>query len=177
MASISRTGWVAGVLVFAGLGLLARVDAQPVQNADVLSQLLVEVHGLRVAMEQAATAGPRVQLLTGRLQIEEGRIDQMLRRLDVVRNSETTAAREVDDLRAQYDRLETGNTANLPQEERDQLELMKPDLKRHIAQAQTTLDAQKSEEAQLQADIAAEQARWTAFSQQLDALDQALSKR
>ena len=178
MTSISRVSLLAGVLAFAGFGLLARVEAQPAQNTDVLSQLLAEVHGLRVAMEQAASTGPRVQLLTGRLQIEEGRIADLMRRLDAVRSAETTAAREVDELRAQSDRLENVDPAvNMPQEERDSLEKMKPDVKRHLTQAQATLEAERSEEAQLQADLATEQARWTGFSEQLDALDRELSKR
>lgn len=178
MTSISRVRLLAGVLALAGFGLLARLDAQePAQNADVLPQLLVEVHGLRVAMEQAATTGPRVQLLTGRLQIEEARISDMVRRLDVIHAAETTAAREADELRAQSDRLETDPAGNLTQEDRDQLEKMKPDIKRRLARAQATLEGEKLEEAQLQTDIATEQARWTAFSDQLDALDRELSKR
>lgn len=175
--SISLRRVLIGVLAMGGFGLLQRVEGQPVQSPDVLSQLLMEVHGLRLAMEQAATSGPRVQLLTGRLQIEEGRIDQMVRRLDVVHDATAAAAREVGDLQAQSERLDKSDQTDMPQEERNQIEGMKPEIKRHLAQAQSKLDAAKAEETQLQADIASEQSRWTAISQQLDVLDRELSKR
>ena len=53
-----------------------------VQSEDVLPALLVEVRGLRAAMEQMASAGPRVQLAVRRVQLQEQRINTLIRRLD-----------------------------------------------------------------------------------------------
>src|SRR5262245_58939243 len=75
-----------GILVAAaafGGSLVAR--AQPASpQADVLGALLTEVRGLRSAMEALASAGPRVQLLLGRVQLQEQRILNQTRRLDTV---------------------------------------------------------------------------------------------
>ena len=60
-------------------------------SQDVLPALLAEVKGLRAAMEQMAGAGPRVQLSVGRLQLQEGRIAGMIRRLDTVRDTLASA--------------------------------------------------------------------------------------
>jgi hypothetical protein len=48
--------------------------------------LLVEVRGLRAAMERLATAGPRVQLAFGRLQLQEQRITSLTTQLETVRD-------------------------------------------------------------------------------------------
>ena len=41
------------------------------QSGDIMPALLQEVRGLRVAMEQMTSAGARVQLALGRLQLQE----------------------------------------------------------------------------------------------------------
>ena len=73
-----RTLTAAVAVTLLGAGLAAQ--AQRPQD-DVLSALLTEVRGLRQAMEQMASAGPRVQLALGRLQLQEQRLNTMLRRL------------------------------------------------------------------------------------------------
>src|SRR4051812_33779758 len=68
--------------------------AQATRSDDVLPALLTEVKGLRAAMEQMASTNAHAQLLVGRLQLQEGRIAGMVRRLDTVRDSVATASRE-----------------------------------------------------------------------------------
>lgn len=67
--------------------VLSARQSPPATNDEVLPALLAEVKGLRAAMEQMASAGPRVQLFVGRLQLQEARITSMARRLDTVRDS------------------------------------------------------------------------------------------
>ena len=71
----------------------ARGHAQEPQS--VLPALLTEVRGLRAAMEQMASAGPRVQLALGRLQLQEQRINTLIMKLDSTRERLATAQREV----------------------------------------------------------------------------------
>jgi hypothetical protein len=52
-----------------GVGLGVSMAAQGTAP-DVLGALLTEVRGLRQAMEQMASAGPRAQLALGRLQLQ-----------------------------------------------------------------------------------------------------------
>src|SRR5438093_6651484 len=56
----------------------------PASN-EVMSALLQEVHGLRMAMEQSAAIAPRVQLTLARLNIEEQRIAQLAAQFDRAR--------------------------------------------------------------------------------------------
>ena len=65
---------------------------------EVLAALLVEVRGLRAAMEQMASAGPRVQLALGRLQLQEQRINTLVRRLEEIRATVAHARKEHDAL-------------------------------------------------------------------------------
>ena len=67
-ASIS---WIAGTALLAVCALRTPLAGQAAvtSNQDTLAALLVEVRGLRAAMEQMASAGPRVQLAFGRLQM------------------------------------------------------------------------------------------------------------
>ena len=73
------------VVAFASGGSLAGRTQQPAPAPEVLTALLTEVRGLREAMEQLASAGPRLQLTLGRLQLQEQRITTLVRRLDDVR--------------------------------------------------------------------------------------------
>ena len=77
------------------LGASSAAPRPPDANESAVVRLLVEVKGLRAAMEQMASAGPRVQLFASRLQLQETRINNMLRRLDTVRDRIGEAQREV----------------------------------------------------------------------------------
>ena len=61
-------------LITVGMGSLIGRAQQPTAGSDTLAALMVEVRGLRAAMEQMASAGPRVQLGLGRVQLQEQRI-------------------------------------------------------------------------------------------------------
>ena len=84
---ISAALWFAIALAIGGVsGVMAQGNRTP-QNDDVLTQLLTEVRGLRAAMEQVASAGPRAQVALGRLQLQEQRIATMHMRLASLRDS------------------------------------------------------------------------------------------
>src|SRR5688500_4578503 len=90
--------WLAAAVVMAAVanvsGQSPAAPRQPDANHAVVVALLVEVKGLRPAMEQMASAGPRVQLFASRLQLQETRINNMIRRLDTVRDRMAEAQRE-----------------------------------------------------------------------------------
>ena len=66
------------VVCAAALLATSHFTVRPVaQQPDTTAALLVEVRGLRAALEQLASAGPRVQLMFGRLQLQEQRIVYM----------------------------------------------------------------------------------------------------
>src|SRR5688500_9866969 len=86
--------------VSSAVGLGVTVAAQDTGATDVLGALLTEVRGLRVAMEQMASAGPRVQLALGRLQLQEQRLNTMLRRAESIRETVVRVERELTELQS-----------------------------------------------------------------------------
>ena len=175
-----RLGLVSLVAVVASMaGSIVGLAQVPSGQPDVLSALLTEVRGLRAAMEQMAAAGPRVQLLLGRVQLQEQRIANQVRRLDAVRAALPPAQRELDEAANHLKVLqETPSTPCPPnsdcQAARD-WELK--ETKRVLGLKQAELQRLVAEEGYLVQDIATEQARWNDFNQRLEDLDRTLSHR
>jgi hypothetical protein len=167
-------GLLAGVAIVIGAGAIGRVSGQALQPSrgdEILPALLVEVKGLRAAMEQMATAGPSVQLFVSRLQLQEGRISGMVRRLDTLRDSAATAQTSYDQLRGA---LRMMNADTSPGEGAEDKEGVLGGLKTQVSAAKANIDRLRGEEAQLTSDLSAEQARWVEINQRLDALERAL---
>ena len=173
-----RIWQVVGVVAVLGLvvGWRGGPEAQAQgQNPDVLGALLVEVRGLRAAMEQMASAGPRIQLATARLQLEEQRINTLMRRIESARD---TLASTQQELAAKQDRLahfETLNAADRP--DRDEIVQVTAALKREVASGTLRVQQLQADEASLMQDLATEQARWTEINQRLEELDRALTTK
>src|SRR5690349_1003186 len=99
---------VIGILAVAGLAVV-RAQARPTApSEDIMPALLAEVRGLRAAMEQMAAAGPRVQLALGRLQLQEQRVNNAIKRQDEVRGKLTALQLQAG---AQQDRLAEAEAA------------------------------------------------------------------
>ena len=184
MARIGRGGVIAAVLVAAAVNLSGQTaPARQADGGEVLSALLVEVRGLRTAMEQMASAGPRVQLFASRLQLQEARIDNMIRRLDTVRDRIGESQQDIGRLQAEEKQFEAAldehRTSSSPEarEEARQASFLIKDLKAKTALAQATLNRHLAEESQLVGDLTTEQGRWNAINQQLDELERLLTKR
>ena len=168
---------VAALLLFSGLLYVAGVPVraqQPAAGNDVLPALLTEVRGLRAAMEQMASANAQAQLLVGRLQLQEGRIASMIRRLDTVRDSLATARTGYLQLAGSVRMLEHGDDSGVDAKERNGVV---GGLKSQAAAAKANVDRLAAEELQLTSDIATEQARWVDINQRLDQLERTLARR
>jgi hypothetical protein len=170
---------VSGALVAAAvIGVTFVGRAQPVTpTPDVLSALLVEVRGLRAAMEQMASAGPRVQLALGRLQLQEQRINNLSRRLDTIRGAITEALEDREKsennlIVAQRD-LRDASSAEAQQHQEKEVKKWRAQL----ARADADVKRLTAEEAMLPQEIAAEQNRWSEINQLLEELDRALGRR
>lgn len=171
-------GTMVAVFVLAACAFAGRnsVQAQPANpSEDVLPALLVEVKGLRAAMEQMAGAGPRVQLFVGRLQLQEGRIAGMIRRLDTVRDSLTKARQEAEQVKGAL-KMFNIEAADTP-EKKEEIPFLFGNMKEGLAAAEANVARLVAEEAQLSHDVATEQARWVEISRRLDELEKELGKR
>jgi chromosome segregation ATPase len=165
------------VATVAGAVVSAR-QRPPAANDEVLPALLAEVKGLRAAMEQIASAGPRVQLFVGRLQLQEARINAMARRLDTVRDSLAGAQQHYVETSQALKGLQSAiaeNREGLPP--RGELDSMLASRRSEVSTAKTAVDRLTAEEAQLVQDVTIEQGRWTEINQRLDELERALIRR
>jgi chromosome segregation ATPase len=165
----------AAIVLIAGGSLWTRTSAQAPRTDDVLPALLVEVKGLRAAMEQMAGAGPRVQLFVGRLQLQEGRIAGMIRRLDTVRDAITKARAEVEQVKGTMKMLNM-EAADTPGK-KEEIPFLFANMKAGLATAEENVARLVAEEAQLASDVATEQARWVEINRRLDELEKELGKR
>jgi chromosome segregation ATPase len=148
------------------------------ESQSILPALLTEVRGLRAAMEQMASAGPRVQLALGRLQLQEQRINTLVRRLETIRDNLATAQREVAAHQGQLTQFEgvlRGNST--PAEERASVEHMVSTFKSSLAVASAEVQRLTAEETTVAGEITSEQARWMDFNQRLEELERALGRR
>ena len=171
-----RLVFVPGVLALVALGAwLAPARAQAPATENVLPALLQEVRGLRTAMEQMASGSTQAQVLIGRLQLQESRVNGMIRRLDTVRDTLATARREYDQMRGAMQILGKDASPNDPEGKNS--EGMLAGLNAQVAAVKGNIDRLTAEELQLTADIGSEQQRWMAINQRLDDLERSLAKR
>jgi hypothetical protein len=164
----------------AGAALQSGLSAQTPrasQGQDVLPDLLVEVRGLRAAMEQMALSGPRVQLALGRLQLQEQRVNNLLRRLETVRTS-LAGAQQAEE-KARQD-LATMEQMFKPATEGFQREAASPILgMSRDAQARAATEVQRLqvEESGIVQELATEQGRWSDINQRMEELERTLTRK
>jgi hypothetical protein len=140
-------------LVVAGAFTVGAAAQSPAM-ADPLPALLAEVRALRIAMEQQAAIGPRVQLTLARLNIEEARVSHLTGDLTAIRQqlaATEIAVAQVGEETAQRD-------VQLRQRQHDAEE--------------RRLRARENDAAQA---VAAEQARWVDLNSRLDDLERQLA--
>ena len=159
-----------------GRSLAARTQ-QPAPAPDTISALLVEVRGLRGALEQMATAGPRVQLALGRVQLQEQRILNQTRRLDEVSESLIDAQRRLEPMTQQIKNLREFVEMDPTPEIRRGRERELADAKAEWARLNGDVQRLTAQETALAADLAAEQNRWTDFNRLLEELERTLARR
>lgn len=166
------------VAALAAPSLAAAQTSAPPAAPDVLRELLVEVRGLRVAMERAATVGARIQLLVARVQMQEQRIAELSRRAVTVREElgklDATIAQHSGMLKRS---LELESSGRVPPEEQRAIEGMLEIQKQQIAIAEKRRQDLLGEEALLAQQIAADQGRWSDVNNQLDELERSLTPR
>jgi len=161
----------------ASLGAARAGQAPPASTPDTIGALLVEVRGLRAAMEQMAAAGPRVQLALGRLQLQEQRINTLVRRLEDVRTALAPARRKLQESSERSETFEKMARNSPVEEQRRDAEASLPHMKREVALDAAEVQRLQNDEGMLLQDINGEQNRWTEFNQRLEELERSLPRR
>jgi chromosome segregation ATPase len=169
-----------GVLVAAVVGsaLIAGSLVGRAQSAapppDILTALLGEVRGLRTAMEQMASAGPRVQLALGRLQLQEQRVNTIIRRLETTRASMADEERQLEQARLQLKMFENAQPDSA---EAKQLEHLLAAFKSTLTSGAANLQRLQADEAGILQELAAEQSRWSDINRRVEDLERGLGGR
>jgi predicted nucleic acid-binding Zn-ribbon protein len=151
--------------------------SQPAQDS-TSTQLLQEVRRLREAIETMVSTGARVQIVFGRLQLQEQRTATAARRLDELREQVSRATNETTAMSARLAEIEERlrDFRGTP-EERSNFEGEIQHMKRASAQMESDRQRLQVEEAQAASLLATEQGRWTELNQQLEELERTLAKR
>jgi hypothetical protein len=139
------------------------------------SDLLVEIRGLRADLNQALSANLRAQLLVGRLQLQEQRINVLSGQLAEVRRGlvgvEAGRVGPATQLQGLEEALRAGS---LPPGAGD-VETMIARLKTQLAQAQWEEQRLLAQETELAAQVETESSRWSFFNERLDEIERTLS--
>lgn len=142
--------------------------------ADVLTELLTEVRGLRQALERAATVGARIQWLVARVQMQEQRIAETSRRLVVVRDDISEVDSQLAAMLSQARYAEKEFTSAKP-ENRDKMQQMLESFKSMAAGLEKRKQELTNEEGLLLQQVASDQGRWSDVNAQLDDLERTLT--
>ena len=178
-----RTIWRTLVFVSVAVLLLVLRPALGAQGSsaapqNAIPELLLEVRALRVAMEQMASAAPRVQLALGRLQLQEQRVNNLLRRQEATHAALVTAQTEYDAVTEALKRFDEAVRVRQPGEPgADEFRQRQFQLKTELTHATAALQRASADDAGLAAEIGAEQARWTDINQRLEELERTLTRK
>jgi predicted nucleic acid-binding Zn-ribbon protein len=161
-------------LVAAGAGSAASARTQA--SPDVLGALLVEVSGLRAAMERMASNGPRIELALGRLQLQEQRVNTLLRLQTEVRERLALVEQEAGELAQRVEAMQTALPERADENERKALQEELVHTKRLHSVKATEVQRLRTEEVEAAQLLFAEQSRWTEINQRLEELERALTR-
>jgi hypothetical protein len=140
------------------------------------SALLVEVRALRTAIEQLVSSNARIQLAIGRLQIQEQRVNALIRQQADVRQRLADAGRQQVEAEARLaDLLDVVGTISESGERQAVVQEIGV-LKLTVTAGRTALQKMTADDGELAGLVSAEQGRWSAINQELDSLDQALRR-
>jgi chromosome segregation ATPase len=170
---------VAFTAVFIVIFLSAAVVRLPAQQAtSTQTELLAEVRLLRQAIESLAGTNARVQIVFGRLTLQEQRTANAGKRLDEARAALVKITQEIAGMTEQASDLE--NAQNDSRRKPEEIE----QARREGVMIKRALDRMEIERARLAADEAdaagalnQEQGRWSDLNRQLEELERALTKR
>jgi hypothetical protein len=163
------TGFITSLLV------TLAVAQQPAPQADSMSALVQEVRALRQAVEQMLAANVRVQLLMGRLQLQETRILSLGRQSTDIEARLAALRQERDGLQVQQKIFGRVPNETIDEKQREEARQASEALAERLKEVDGRYLALQGEQANIQQTIAAEQNRWGDFNQRLEELERLLA--
>jgi chromosome segregation ATPase len=167
-----RTKLIAlGLLVVATVAAYGQAQRQPA----TLDDLLNEVRALRAELRQTTRATTQMQLLTVRLQLQEQRLAVLSNQHADVQTRLGLETRLRADAEAQVQRFDEMKSRNESLGiSRAELDAQEFAFRRPLVQHRDAERDLRAQEADLAAQIAAEQNRWQDFNSRLDELERSL---
>jgi septation ring formation regulator EzrA len=155
---------------------VARVPAQ--QQAPMQTELLTEVRLLRQAIESLAGTNARVQIVFGRLTLQEQRVSNAAKRLDDARAALTKVTQQIAGMTEHGKDLEnTQNDSRRKPEELEQARMEAAMTKRALERLENDRARLAGDEAEAASVLNQEQGRWSDLNRQLEELERALIKQ
>lgn len=158
-----------GGLVVSSLALIAVVSGQSASPPG--DSLAAEIRTLRKDTNERLEASIRAQLLAARLQVQEQRVNDVVRQLQIVQEQ----LRANEQGRGSLDASLThfgGLQANLPAEQQAGMEMVVGPLRTRLEQLARSDEELHRQQAQLTAQLSDEQSRWTSYNVRLEELEQ-----
>jgi hypothetical protein len=165
----TMTGLITSVLV------TVAVAQQPPPPADGLSALVQEVRALRQAVEQMLAANVRVQLLMGRLQLQETRILSLGRQSTDIEAQLQSLRQEKDGIAMQQKVFAFMPDRTEDPKEREEAKRQTEALAERLKEIDARYVALQNEQANIQQTMTTEQNRWGDFNQRLEELERLLA--
>lgn len=155
---------------------LALAGQNPVAQADLLSSqaIVQELRLLREAVEGVLASSVRVQLLMGRLQLQEARIQALVRQGAEIESQLAGMEAERQSLANQRRMLEKVPERSTDPAERDFAAQQLVSLVERLKLIDSRHNSLLAEQAGVQQLVAAEQARWGDFNNRLEELERLL---
>ena len=162
-----------GLLVIIALFNAPVIRAQS-PSTDPILELLIEVRGLRAALERSASIGARVQLFVARIQLQEQRIAELSHRGASVRSELRSADLDIVNANAAVKGMEE-SLSRISAEDRANAEHEISQLKVRLGVIERRRQELASEETQLAQEMGLEQGRWVAINDQLEQFERSLA--
>ena len=161
-----------------GAALLALCDAsvvfaQQAENAELLS----EIRTLRQTIETVVATGIRVQIVFGRLQIQEQRTVLATQRLDEARQRLTFVTDQIADAATELKRATEAAEGSRDAEQREQLVASRRYTESYLARLEQERGQAAAAQAEAEHCLALEQGQWSDLSQRLEDLERSLTRR
>lgn len=159
----------------AALLMAAQNAAPPQDSASHSAALVQEVRALREAVEELLSTSVRVQLLMGRLQLQETRIQALIRQNADIDSEMSGMASERQAISAQLRLMQGEPNESADPAEREMTRKMLDGLTERLKQIEARQAALQVDQANVQQLVLTEQNRWGEFNQRLEELERLLA--
>jgi chromosome segregation ATPase len=161
------------IAVFAACAAIASAQAQ--RGPATLDDLLTELRGLRADLKAMRATTTEAQMLTARLSLQEQRLGVLSNQRNDVSTRLALETRLRSDAERQVQTFEDNSSRNESLGvSRKELEMQQAIFKQMFNQHRDAEQQLRTQEADLSAQIAAEQNRWQDFNSRLDELERSL---